>query len=449
MPETAQSLRGASVPVRVTPKERFSTRRAYAQTFTASVVTRGLGVLSGVLAARLLGPSGRGELAVIVFLPVLLAQVGEIELPRSLAYEVSRTDGVSPRTVATGFWVALALGCLQSLFLLAVLPVFLPADKLQLLPSAKWFVAYLPAICVASSLTGVDQGRGRFGRFSLMQILPGAVYAMAILVAWLAGMASPENLAIGLLAGALVTCAVRLAMDWRAVTHAMPNWDTARRLLKKGFTFYLPAMAGLFLLRSDMLLAVRLLPMAAIGLYTVARAISVAQIGMVTPFAQVGFAAVAGKTDQSQALETLARHFRLAQLTVVIMGLAGAVLTPVAIQVLFGSRFVGATVATFFLIGAMMCWGMAQVLDQGLRAAAHTRPGIFSNLIGLAVLTSLGFPGCIHYGIDGLACAMLCGEFVNLAALIAFCVIQLHMPKRLFWAFDVSTYNQVKAAARF
>ena len=146
------------------PAPRFSAWRAYAHTFAASAAIRCLGVVSGVLAARLLGPTGRGELAVILSLPLLLVQIGELELPRSLAYETSRVGEIPRPLIATSFWVGLCLGCLQALVLALALPFYLPADKLHLLSASRWFMLYLPAMLVADTLMGSDQGKGRFGR---------------------------------------------------------------------------------------------------------------------------------------------------------------------------------------------------------------------------------------------------------------------------------------------
>jgi enterobacterial common antigen flippase len=117
--------------------QRFSARRAYAHTFAASAAIRCFGVVSGVLAARLLGPTGRGELAVIIFLPMLLVQLGELELPRSLAFETSRVDEIPRPLIATSFWLAVFLGSVQALVLGLVLPIYLPADKLHLLGATR------------------------------------------------------------------------------------------------------------------------------------------------------------------------------------------------------------------------------------------------------------------------------------------------------------------------
>jgi O-antigen/teichoic acid export membrane protein len=405
-------------------------------------------VVSGVLAARLLGPTGRGELAIIVFLPMMLITVGELELPRSLAYEVSQQSEVSPQVVASGFWLAVVLGCIQSVMLAVALPFYLPADKLHLLLASRWFMVYLPAAYITLALTGIDQGRGRFGRFSFFLTLPTVLYVVAILIAWGAGRISPTTFADGVLAGAVLTAVVRTALDWNVLSRTSPDWTATRALLKRGFHFYLPAIASFLLSRSDMFLIVRLVPSEAIGLYAVAQAISMGQIGAVTPFVQVGFAAVAGHADPEQALKTLSRHFRFATMAAVVVGLAAAAATPWGIRLFFGSGFSGATTATFMLIAATALWGLAQVLDQGLRAASHPRPGIFSNLLGAVFVFAAGIPACLRFGINGMAASLIVAQFVNLAILIGFCVGYLKMPARLFWAFDGSTLSNLALLVR-
>jgi len=436
-------------PVAVQPAPvRFSNRRAYAQTFAATAAIRCLGVVSGVLAARLLGPTGRGELAVIIFLPMLLVPLGELELPRSLAYEVSRVDEIPRSVIATSFWLAVGLGVLQALLLAVLLPLYLPADKLHLLGDSRWFMAYLPAALITTTLLGSDQGRGRFGRFSVLLALPGALYTVAILAAWGSGRVSPGAFAGGLLAATLLVTGVRTQMDWGAISPRLADWTTARRLLKRGLSFYLPTVASIALYRADMFILVRLASSEAIGLYAVAQAISMGQIGAVSPFVQVGFAAVAGETDPRKALETLARHFRLAQLAVISTGLLATAVTPWLVRLMFGTRFTGAISAAYLLIGSTVFWGMEQVLEQGLRAAGHPRPGIVSNLLGLAVLVGLGIPACIRYGIVGLAAAALAAQLLNLIILIGFCVIGLKMSAKSFWPFDASAFNELATFVR-
>ena len=425
-------------------ESRFSSKRAYAQTFASTLVGRCFGVVSGILAARLLGPTGRGELAVIIFLPSILMSVGDLELPRSLAFEVSR-EGAMPQVVSSGFWLAILLGCAQFAWLALALPIYLPADKMHLLFASRCLLTYVPAAFVTSALMGIDQGRGRFGRFSLFLALPGILYVAAILLVWGTGHVSPGAFAAGLLAAMVLTAGGRAALDWDVLKHSKPDWAISRKLLKRGFNYYLPAITSALLGRSDMFLIVRLLPADAIGLYAVALAIASGQVGAVNPFVQVGFSAVAGHADQEQALKTLGRHFRFAALAVIVVGLVAAAATPWGIRLFFGAKFIDATAATLLLIGAAAFWGMAQVLDQGLRAACHPRPGIFSNLLGTTILFAVGIPACSRFGINGMAGAVLGAQFLNLLFLAGFCMVCLGLPASLIWPFARTTMCEVAA----
>jgi O-antigen/teichoic acid export membrane protein len=179
----------------------------------------------------------------------------------------------------------------------------------------------------------------------------------------------------------------------------------------------------------------------------VAQAIAIGQFGVVNPFIYVSFSAVAGQTDPRQALETLARHFRLAQLAVVAVGLLTVAATSFVIRLMFGAQFIGAVVPAWLLTGAAALWGMEQVMEYGLRAVGRTRPGIVSNLAGLVVLAGAGIPACLHYGITGLATSVVAAQALNLAILIGFCVWRLNMPLRLFNAFHRDSIAQFAGVA--
>jgi O-antigen/teichoic acid export membrane protein len=429
-------------------RREFSTKRAYLATFAAMLAIRSAGVLTGVLSARLLGPTGRGELAVIIFLPVLLVPIAEFELPRSIAFTVGKQEETPEELVATSFWLAILLGAIQTIILMATLPFFLSAGNLHLLSTARWFAIYLPAVYITLFLTGIDQGRGSLGRFAVFQALPGIVYLAAALFVWWIGAISPSGFALGILSGAVITAALRIILDWRSILHFRPRWYIARSLLKRGMSFYIPAVAGFVLMRADTFLLVRLTAVQAIGLYAVAQAIATGQIGAVGPFVQVVFAAVAREVEQEKALETLARHFRLAQFVVTAVGLVTAGLTPWAITLLFGTQFSEATTATYLLIAASVFWGLGQVLEQGLRAASYPRPGIVSNLLGLVVLLALGIPACVHFGINGMAASFAIAELTNLATLITFCILILKIPLGLLWAFEPGTLRELAISVR-
>jgi O-antigen/teichoic acid export membrane protein len=447
-PDTIAALASeGDIAVQPAPAKGFSARRAYAQTFGATAAIRVLGALSGVLAARLLGVTGRGELAVIVFAPIMLLSVGEFEFSRSVIVEAGKSREAWPRLIATAFWSSFLLGCAEAAILVFALGSFLPADKQYLVAPARWFALYLPVSYVNASMLGLDQGRGRFGRFSFYQVLPGLLYVLIVVaVIWPSHRATPGTFAVAMLVGMLAVAFTRSAADGVAILGLRPDAALARKLFRRGFSFYLPSLAALALLRADMFLLVRLAPAAAIGAYAVAQAIAMGQVGVINPFIQVGFAAVAQHTEQQDALASLARHFRFAQLAAIAIALLAAALTPWAIRTLFGAEFLSAIVAAYFLIAAAAFWGMGETLEQGLRAAAHPRLGMIASVMGLVILLATGIPAYHSFGISGLAASVCLSQLLSLLALVAFCIFRLRMPAKSFLAFDVATFREIENA---
>jgi hypothetical protein len=85
--------------------QQFSCKRACVGTFTAIAAIRSAGVLAGVLTARLPGPTGRGELAVIILLPVLLIPPGGIRASAEYRLYGQQTGAGARRASADKFLV--------------------------------------------------------------------------------------------------------------------------------------------------------------------------------------------------------------------------------------------------------------------------------------------------------------------------------------------------------
>ena len=406
----------------------LSTPRAYAHCTLASLAVKVFGAATGILAARLLGPEGRGELDVILFFPVMVAAMGGLSLPQAIAFEVSRAPEREAEFIASGVCAALILGFLEAALLIPLVWVFLPADKLQLAPVAAAFMVYVPVVYAGCCLLGADQGAGRFRVYSLFQPLSGGVYLAGVLLLAAMGKATPVGCAVAMLAGAFSVPLLRGRRLRLALSRAKVGWPAARTLLRRGLALHLPALAGLALMRSDMLVLVRTVPATAIGLYAAGLAVAVGHIGTANPFVQIGFRAVAAERDRARALSTLSRHFRMAQVVVLAGGVLTALLAPWLIHLAFGARFAGAVPVAYWLIAATTLWGLAQILDQMLRAVERTMPGMVSNTVGLALVFAIGIPASLRFGIVGMGAAVFVAQGANLCLLLRYCLsaLQIH-----------------------
>src|SRR5664280_3327574 len=81
--------------------------RALRTTFATNMALAGLAVATGVLAARLLGPSGEGELTAIQTWPLLLGTLAMFGLDSALVYFISRQPERGKQFTSTAVLVAL------------------------------------------------------------------------------------------------------------------------------------------------------------------------------------------------------------------------------------------------------------------------------------------------------------------------------------------------------
>jgi O-antigen/teichoic acid export membrane protein len=410
---------------------RIVLRRAYSQTFSASIAIRLLGVVSGIIAARALGATGRGELGIVTMLAMQGIAFGELELPRSITLHVCKAERDSAPLVAASFWASLALAGLQAAAFAVVTPYVIPADKAYLLADVRWFLLWLPCTYVLMAFSAVDQGAGRFGRASLFQVLPGLGYTCGAVALLLTHTATVRSMAIATLAATALAALIRLALDGRAVLRARPSLAIARSLFSRGFALYLPTLASLALQRADMFLLLWLAPPWVIGIYVVAQAIATGPVGTTAPFVSVLFAATAAEAERARAIASLARQFAYVQLVTVGVGCVLTLAADVLIRLAFGASFAAAVPVARVLIWAAVFYSLGQVLDQGYRALGHVSPGILSNLLGL--LTCIAAIPAYRWGVSAFAGVFLVAQAVNLAVLLVWGARRLALPLPWMW----------------
>ncbi len=369
-------------------------------------------MVSGVLAARILGPEGRGELAAVYYYPSIIALLGILGLSQAAAYEVSRRPGDEARIMRAGFWLGLLLAIPQVFVAVLLVPWMLPADKAHLAPTIRWFMVYVAITYPGLALLGVDRGAFRFMRYNVLRVLPHALYVVGILSVWAAGRASIVAFTACNLAAASAALLVRAAVRARPLSEALPAGGEMRRLLAAGLHLHLPQIALILTQRADIAMVIYLVPAEQVGLYVAALAVGMGQFGVASAFVQVGFVKVAGERDRAMARRHLFTQFRAAQVAALVLGAVFLLIAPHVIRYAFGERFVPATRTAYWLVGAMAFIGLGRILDVGLRALGRAWAGALAYLAGLAVIVTGGLLLIPRLGIEGMGMAMLAGGCV-------------------------------------
>ena len=114
-----------------------------ASTAAANVAIAVCGLLSGMLLARILGATGRGELAAIQAWPLLLATVGSFGLAEAIAYFAATAPGRARTAFSTALVLSLPFSAVAMVAGVWIVPRALSAQT-----AGVWHAAELSLLLV-------------------------------------------------------------------------------------------------------------------------------------------------------------------------------------------------------------------------------------------------------------------------------------------------------------
>jgi O-antigen/teichoic acid export membrane protein len=349
----------------------------------------GLGIFTGIAAARLLGPQGRGELAAATLWPLILVLVASLGVNQAIVFHA----GKRRFSLAEVWTAALALWLVQSLAVLAAGWMLLPVALRQYGPETRHlallFLGFAPLLILAGYPASLVQGRLDLLSFSVLRVVPGAVYASGlaalillgkanlreILALQIAGLCLAAGAAIGLVAGR-----IRPGFAW--------NRTACRELLRFGWKSNLSSLTLYVNQRSDQLLLSLFVPPRDLGLYVVAVALATAA-GFFPQAAGAVTMATGANLDADAARLVIARSFRIT-LAVLVLGCGALfVVCPRLITLVYGPAFGDAGTACRILLPGTVALGLNQVLYDGARALEQPLLPSYAEGVSI-VLTVLG-----------------------------------------------------------
>lgn len=378
-----------------------------------SLLMGALGLVTGPLLARLLGPDSRGELAAIQAWPLLLVTISTLGLHEATIYFSARNPRRAGQYLASAGTLSLLASIVVAAAGYALMPLLLHAQSAATVTTARWYLLVVPLLALVSMPMGAIRGRKDLVTWNVLRLGIPVGWLMVLGVAGVTGNGRPSWIA-----GAyLVMLAVMAAIMWSVARRRMPGPFVAdRRDWRAMLTYGLPTMASqtpmLLNLRFDQMLMAALLLRHELGLYAVAVAWSSALSPAMSGIGVVMFPAVASAASMRDQTRILSHGTRLSVLLAAAIGLVLMLLAPVAIPFLFGVAFAGSVAAAMILVPAGVVAELNGILREGARGLGATKAVLVSEIAGVvagvATLAALLGP----LGIVGAALASLVGYSV-------------------------------------
>ena len=379
-------------------------------TLFATVVVYATAALTGPLAARLLGPEGRGVLAAIQLWPGALATIAMLGLPEAIVYFGAREPDRAAQWLFTAQFIALAAACAAACIGYPIVSAALRHYDPSVVRAAHLYLLLIPLTVLISLPFQLTRALGRFGLWNALRIMPGLGWLAILFISFQIPSISPEALALAYLGFLGVEAVVITTVCLRVF--AGEKWfdrPAARKLFGYGIPSGLGAVPQFLNLRLDQMLIAGFLSPAALGLYVVAVSWSGISGMALSAVGPVLFQRMAAEPEVVHARAIFGQATRAAVVVGAATAVAFACVTPALMTALYGSAFRACVPAALILVGANAIAMTNNVLEDGLRGLGDPRAILRAELLGLIVTAAALALLLGPLGIIGAAIASVVG----------------------------------------
>ena len=347
--------------------------RETARTLVANLALGAIGLVTGIMAARLLGPDGRGRLAAIQAWPTFVGTFAVLGLPEAVVFLGGGQRERLKRLASTAFAVSVAVSALATAALWIMIPTILRAHVGSDIATARTYTLWI----LLGASTGVPLALIRATRmnvsWNLLRLVPPGIWLLVLVVAYARRDHNPDRLATHFLfcmvfwSAAFFIGSLYVFEGWWKGGNA----HDSKPLLAFGGQVVLSDIPQMLNLRLDQLLMSVFMPPAVLGGYVVAVGWSGAFSVISAAFAAVLFPAVAEKSSEGVPLvvSALKRSLVISLCAATVL----AIVTPFAVPRLFGASFTSIVPTAYVLIVATVVAGSNSVFAEGLKGLG--RPG--------------------------------------------------------------------------
>lgn len=377
------------------------------KTMFISVLILGINMLTGILTARFLGPSGRGEQAAMVLWSQFLAFSFTFGLPSAIIYNVKKNMKDSAKLYSTAVLMGLTAGLLAMCLGILVLPYWLRSYSDSVILFSQWSMALVPLIVLSQINNAMMQVRGEYKLFNRLRFLIPLSTLIGLALLILTKTMTPYMSAVAYLAPAVpfyIWTTVRLLKQYQLVIQ-----DTFRSfltLIKYGIGSYGNDLMGNVSYYIDQIVIIGLLNPSELGLYAVAVSLSRVVNIFSTSIIVVLFPKASG-LPKDKVVEMTFRVYRISTCVALFCSLMIMLVAPFIMPLLYGPDFKEAISVFRMLLLEVSISGGTMVLAQAFMALG--KPKIVTILQGTGLLVVIPLLTILipKFGLAGAGMAIL------------------------------------------
>ena len=385
----------------------ISGKRAFLQHYGSTIfgqgLTLGLGILTGILSARMLGPVGRGEYAAIIVWPMGIANFLAFGINQAAVFHLGQRTFSTSQTATAVTVIGIVQSAISVAIGLVVVPLVLAKYSGTVQALGILFVLLTPVIILSGYPGNLFQGMQDLPRFNFIRVMAPLTYAAGLVGLYALHRGNLQSVIFSQLAGFILALTIGIALVWRILKPRL-QWNSSAipSLLHYGIRSHAGSIAYYFNQRIDQLILSLLVPPKQLGFYAVA--VTLSTTVAVFPQAAGIVAFSRGSSQQAKDAKVTAGVAFRSSLLWLLAACGGLyALAPFLIRFVFGGAFDGSILACRILLPGALVAGLSFVLYNA--ASAMGRPGLGTVAEGVGVIaTAMGlFLLVPRYGYIGAA----------------------------------------------
>jgi len=394
-------------------------------TFSSQILIFALGLITSIILARTLGPTGRGIYALIILIPTVMLRLGSLGIEAANVYFTGSKRYQIKDIVSNSLLSSILLGLvLISLFWgiahLNIFHRFLNSNQIN--PFYLWLVVLtVPLSLLSRFLNSIFLGKEEIVKYNKINIFRSVLQLVAIvvfLVILKQGVAGAVFSYIFTIIS--VTLFIVLLIKKGTPIGISYNQNLLKDSIKYGLKAYFGNLAQFLNYRLDMFLVAAFLTPAAVGYYSVAVGIAEKLWMLPGAIATVLFPRISSLKD-AEANNLTPRVACFTFLITFVASLILAILAQPLIKILFGPAFLPSVTPLLILLPGIIALSGCKVLTADLAGRGKPQFGTYASFVSLGVNVPLNLWLIPKWGISGAAFASSVAYIIaTIVVIIAF-----------------------------
>jgi O-antigen/teichoic acid export membrane protein len=388
-------------------------RRNIKLVFSTNFLMLSSGVVTSLLSAWALGPSGRGDLMVVLMWPAIFSMSAQIGLPQAYRYWTAKKPERVSGLYSNAIIFTLVVGILTLVIAELTIPHLIGSRSPEVLRLARIYLLVIPVLMLTDLTRSLLEGARRFRWVGVLRLILFGVQLVSYIALWVTKHLTVEAAAYTMVVAVTASMVLSLVAVWRELK---PNWEPKiadlSMTLRYGIRDYPGVLTEFVNWRLDLIMLVGIASSSAIGLYVVALRLSDITSVLASSVSDALMPEVAATKEVDRANRVLTRSLRLTVVAHVLVLIPLWIGAPHILRFAYGSSFVEVAEVWRLLMLASLVWSAGAVVISGLNGMGHPGLSTTARIAAAAVMVVTLTAWLPTRGIEGAALANICGYSV-------------------------------------